>query len=128
MPALQSILVPVDGSAPSLAALEHAVALAEDLGARIDVLHVEAPTSELSPTTRRALDKAEIERAIDDAVDHGRSLLGDRIAKRTEAGDPLRTIVTVASEGAYDLIVIGTHGRVGRLHALLGSVAEGVVR
>lgn len=123
MPALQSILVPVDGSAPSLAALEHAIALAEDIGAKIDVLHVEAPDEFLSPSTR-----SESDRAMEDAVESARSRLGERVSKRTEVGDPLRTIVTVASDDLYDLIVIGSHGRVGRLHAMLGSVAEGVVR
>ncbi len=39
----------------------------------------------------------------------------------------MRRIVEVAGDG-FDLIVMGTHGRVGRLHELLGSVAEGVVR
>ena len=43
-------------------------------------------------------------------------------------GDPLRTILETARLGNYDLIVMGTHGRVGRLHSLLGSVTEGVVR
>jgi nucleotide-binding universal stress UspA family protein len=36
--------------------------------------------------------------------------------------------VDVAKSGAYDLIVIGTHGRTGLSHALIGSVAERVVR
>jgi len=130
MTAPQSILVPVDGSAPSLAALEHAVALAEDSTTEIEVLHVEAPnefgvgtTAPVTPSTRH-----ELARVLEDAVDRARTRLGSRISLRTEAGDPLRTIVTVAGEGHHDLIVIGTHGRVGRLHALLGSVAEGVVR
>ncbi|MBS1124950.1 MAG: Universal stress protein [Deltaproteobacteria bacterium] len=130
MTALQSILVPADGSAPSLAALEHAIALAEDVGATIDVLHIEAPdefsvgsTSSLSPSTR-----GEIDRALEAAIERARARLGDRISRRSGIGDPLRTIVTVASDGHYDLIVIGTHGRVGRLHAMLGSIAEGVVR
>lgn len=130
MTAVQSILVPVDGSPPSLAALEHAIALAEDEGARIDLLHVEAPdefsigsTSPLQSSTRR-----EHERALEAAAHRARDLLGSRCGTLVERGDPLRTIVTVASAGQYDLIVIGTHGRSGRLRAMLGSVAEGVVR
>lgn len=133
MPALQSILVPVDGSPPSLAALEHAIALAEDLGATIDVLHVDereepgGSTGALLPSTRSEIDRA-MEDAMEDAVNAARDLLGERLSTRSEAGDPLRTIVKVANDGHYDLIVIGTYGRVGRLHALLGSVTEGVVR
>ena len=44
------------------------------------------------------------------------------------AGHPAETIVRVAQERAADLIVMGTHGRTGLQHVLLGSVAEKVVR
>ena len=67
-------------------------------------------------------------RAMNDAVERARAVLGDRVSRRTIPGDPIRRIVEVAADGDYQLIVMGTHGRVGRLHALLGSVAEGVVR
>jgi nucleotide-binding universal stress UspA family protein len=122
MTALQSILVPLDGSAPSLAALEHALALAEDYGARIEVLDVIPPSDVIIAGARD-----EIERVVDAAVDRARAALGDRVSRRTVHGDPIRKIVETASEG-FDLIVMGTHGRVGRLHAILGSVTEGVVR
>jgi nucleotide-binding universal stress UspA family protein len=131
MPALQSILVPVDGSGPSLAALEHAIALAEDLGANLQVLSVEVPDdlsdTTMSPTTRIEIDRS-MKEAMATAIADARTLLGDRLSTRTEAGDPLRTIVNIANEGHCDLIVIGTYGRIGRLHAMLGSVAEGVIR
>jgi nucleotide-binding universal stress UspA family protein len=44
------------------------------------------------------------------------------------SGTPAETIVRVAEENAADLIVMGTHGRTGLQHVLLGSVAEKVVR
>jgi len=127
--ALQSILVPVDGSSPSIAALEHAIALAEDSGARVDILHVNADelsagsTSSLAPAPRR-----EVELALNTAVERAQARLEGRVGFRTLTGDPLRTIVESARVGGYDLVVVGTHGRIGRLHAMLGSVAEGVVR
>jgi len=130
MSALELILVPVDGSLPSLAALAHAIALAEDSGGRIDILHVEAPDafsigsgSPLAPDARH-----DVEAALEDAVEQARARLGERVSRRTVSGDPLRVIVETARDGHYDVVVLGTHGRVGRLHALLGSVAEGVVR
>jgi nucleotide-binding universal stress UspA family protein len=43
-------------------------------------------------------------------------------------GKPYQEILRFAQEGAFDLIVIGTHGRTGLAHALLGSVAEKIVR
>jgi nucleotide-binding universal stress UspA family protein len=47
---------------------------------------------------------------------------------QTEMGTPHTEIDRVAKEGRHDLIVIGTHGRTGLKHVLLGSVAERVVR
>jgi len=117
MPTLQTILVPVDGSPPSLAALDHALALAEDYDATIEVLNVvpEAGTATL----------ATADLSISEAVEKARGS-GGRISLRVITGDPVREIVKAAHD--IDLIVIGTHGRVGRLHSLLGSVAEDVVR
>jgi hypothetical protein len=43
-------------------------------------------------------------------------------------GAPATRIVEEAQQGAYDLIVMGTHGRTGLSHMLIGSVAERVVR
>jgi len=121
---LDSILVPVDGSSPSLAALEHAVVLAEDGSASIDILHVDT-ADELGLATEA---QDEIAEALDAAIDQAIARLGKRLSRRDVSGDPLRTIIETARDGRYDLIVIGTHGRIGRLHELLGSVAEGVVR
>jgi universal stress protein A len=123
MTAVHSILVPIDGSAASLSALEHAVALAtDDDEVTVDALHVIPPDDTLTPVTQ-----GEDERAMDVAIAHAQMTLGDRLVRRTVTGDPLTEIIDAAREG-IDLVVIGTHGRVGRLHALLGSVAEGVVR
>jgi nucleotide-binding universal stress UspA family protein len=122
MQTLQSILVPLDGSPPSLAALDHAVALATDYNARVEVLHI-VPTRD--PLTAEA--RAGAERAIQEAFDRAKDVLGDRIGRSLKVGDPISEIIQQARDRA-DLIVMGTHGRVGRLHELLGSVAEGVVR
>ncbi|HWU85728.1 MAG TPA: universal stress protein [Kofleriaceae bacterium] len=130
MVALQAILVPIDGSAPSLAALEHAIVLAEDGDTRVDILRVDVPDElGVEPVSSLAPDaRLEIERAFDDAVERARAHLDGRVSARAASGDPGRTIIETARDGRYDLIVIGTHGRTGRLHVLLGSVAEEVVR
>lgn len=128
--AFRTILVPLDGSPPSIAALGRALALAQDSGGRIDVLHVEAPNrfevGSSVPATQAA--EQDAGRRMNDAIEAATSLLGDRLSCRTVSGDPLRKIVEVAGEAPYDVVVIGTHGRVGRLHGILGSVAEAVVR
>jgi nucleotide-binding universal stress UspA family protein len=122
MPTLHSILVPIDGSPASLAALEHAMVLAEDYGATIEVLHIVLPNDPLTAAAR-----VEIERAMDASVERAREALGERLSRRTVVGEPLREIID-AAENDVDLIVMGTHGLIGRLHSVLGSVAEGTVR
>ncbi len=131
MAAIRKMLVPIDGSPPAIAALEHAVALAEECtSARVEVLHVEAPdefeVGSMSPSSPKAREEAL--RAMDAAVEAARARLGDRFERQTVQGDPIRRIVEIASDGDYQLIVMGPHGRGGRRPTMLGSVAEAVVR
>lgn len=122
METLRSILVAVDGSEPSIAALDHALALAADYGAHLDILHVVSSEEPLSAEAR-----ADVDSAMDVAIDRARAAHGSRVTHRTVQGDPVREIVEAARDRS-DLIVIGTHGRSGRLHVMLGSVAAGVMR
>jgi nucleotide-binding universal stress UspA family protein len=50
------------------------------------------------------------------------------VAATTAIGEPAVEIVGYAKEHGIDLLVLGTHGRTGLEHALMGSVAERVVR
>lgn len=102
------ILVPIDFSAPSDAALVYAKGIAAHFGARLHVVHV---TDSPSPALAPALDA--------DAPQASTELLHGPCAK---------TIVDAARRHHCDLIVMGTHGRTGMTHALMGSVAEDVVR
>jgi nucleotide-binding universal stress UspA family protein len=123
MHTLRSILVPVDGSAASLSALDHAVALASDYGANIDIIHVVQADEPLAADAR-----AELESEMNAAVNMVCAELGDRASFRFVTGEPVREIVRAAASKPAALIVIGTHGRSGRIHSMIGSVAEGVVR
>jgi nucleotide-binding universal stress UspA family protein len=129
---IQKLLVPMDGSPSSLTALAEALTLAEDLGggAEVDVLHVKTadPLDAGSTAAAATGAEAQAEREMEEAIAGAKRRLGDRLSRRTDAGDPIRKILEVAAADHADLIVMGTHGRVGRLHALVGSVAEGVVR
>lgn len=51
-----------------------------------------------------------------------------RVETAKEAGEPAAEIVAFARERGVDLLVLGTHGRTGLEHALMGSIAERVVR
>ena len=126
---IQKILVPMDGSPSSITALAEALTLAEDLGAAIEVLHVKTPEQfERGSPGAAAASAQSQEREMEEAITEAQSHLGDRLSRRTDAGEPIRTIIEIAAAERADLIVMGTHGRVGRLHAMVGSVAEGVVR
>lgn len=113
---IQKILVPMDGSPASIAALAQAVRLAESLDAAVEVLHV------------NAADALETDDELEQAIIAAKSKLGERLSWRTESGDPITKILDAAEDERAGLIVMGTHGRVGRIHALMGSVAESIVR
>ena len=139
MDKLQRILVGVDFSPGSQAALERAAELAACFAGALDVVHVwnappyvapEALVGFSSGTSQTLSDviRSNAERSMKQFVAEARQQ-GIRIAHaRVECGDPARTILELAEEGDYDLIAIGTHGRSGLSHLLAGSVAETVVR
>ena len=128
MALLRRILVPVDFSPCSLAALHFAATLADEVDASVDVLHVHPPdefnVGSSAPSAPNVLHEAE--REMERALVTVKHRLAGKFSYRIVHGDTLRTILENST--AYDLIVMGTHGRVGRLRALLGSVAEAVVR
>lgn len=124
------ILVPVDGSGHGFHAARTAARLASALGAKLTLLTVyEAPSS--------ALGEPNYSRALDDVLDHARRTVehareavrgagGPEPEVEWLGGSPAETIIGVARDGNYDLIVMGSHGR-GRLKAaLLGSVSNAV--
>jgi len=125
---VDSILVPTDFSATSDAALHYATRLALTLGARLYLVHVPAKTGEhfeasfpVGQFTTTAgerlssiLTKDELERLRPEYV--------------LRVGTPAEEIVRYADVCDADLIIMGTHGRSGIAHALMGSVAEQVVR
>ena len=130
------ILVPTDFSKPSEAALRYARDVAARFGASLHLLHVtEDPYrsvygAEVYVPAVEGLRETMLEEAVGRMKDR---LLPSDIHERhatTEAmiGSPAAAIVDVAESQNIDLIVMGTHGREGMSHLLLGSVAERVVR
>jgi nucleotide-binding universal stress UspA family protein len=129
---IQKVLVPVDFSECSEHALDYAVELADKLGASVHVLSVIGIPSYGVPElgvgiTATMMDNmiADNQAALD-ALARPRKLDSKNMIIR--AGDARDVILQTAEELGADLIVMGTHGRRGISRALLGSVAEMVVR
>jgi nucleotide-binding universal stress UspA family protein len=126
---ISKILVPVDFSTPTRAAVQMATSLAKDHGASLLLLHVEEPPL--------AYGGGELYYGVDAPdVDALRKMLEEVkptdpnvfCTRRLVTGDPAAAIVRVAEEDSADLIVMSTHGRTGVTRFLMGSVAEEVVR
>jgi universal stress protein A len=131
------ILVPTDFSEPSDAALAYARVLAGKFGASLHVLHVfESPFVAAAVSPEVLIDDSPAVQAR--LLEEAKSRLQHRVtatdrtdhAATTEivGGHSARTIVDYATDRKKDLIVMGTHGRSGVAHLLMGSVAEKVVR
>ena len=128
------ILVPTDFTETSEKAIEWALSLAERLGSWVTLMHayeipiIGFPDGALVATADIATRIADASRAgLDSAVARrqGRKVKVDGILRDGVAWEEINR---VGDEIDADLIVIGTHGRRGLARALLGSVAEKVVR
>lgn len=131
------ILVPADFSPASDAALAWATDLAQQYGARVSLLHVVTDPRAVGMWTPEVYVPANAEtqeRLLREARERlERALPADersRFAVTIDArlGDVAENILEAAREQHVDLIVMGTHGRHGLAHLLLGSVAERVLR
>jgi len=128
------ILVPTDFSEYADYALDYAIGLAKALQARLIFLHV----IQLTPMTTGDMFGYSLEIYLEamqsEAQQHMQALL-NRVHQEGLQGEtvivqgvPFQIIVDMAESQDIDLIVMGTHGRTGLTHALMGSVAEKVVR
>jgi universal stress protein A len=129
---IKNILVPVDFSACSEKALRYAMPLAEQNKAAITLLHV---LPGYVPSGLGTVDYVQLRGEMRASVASQLSALAAQEGKenveirfRTAEGDAATEITLGAKSLLADLIVISTHGRTGLTRALLGSVAEHVVR
>lgn len=133
---LKKILFPTDLSEPAGEAQLYACSLAEQYGAELHVLSVVQDVTLVSPDPNNpwvipasSLDevKASVSQALEKIPDAKWSA-GKSVVRSVRTGIPFLEIIRYAKEQDVDLIVLGTHGRTGLVHVLLGSVAEKVVR
>ena len=135
MVSIDAILIPTDFSETSEAAVTYGCALAKSLKATVYLLHiVENPHlgpggatlwNYSLPALKHRLEEEAEERMATLASQHEKDLTIERSAR---VGTPWVEITDEARERGADLIVMGTHGHGAVAHALLGSVAERVVR
>lgn len=130
----QNIVVAVDLSSASLAALDAAKALARKWGASLELVRVQAPVLIAAGIGPGAMPVplpepgAEDERRLEQRLrEAAAGFPAERVSVRTLHGWPVRAMLERASLDA-GLLVMGTHGYTGLDRALLGSVAEAVVR
>lgn len=112
---VREILFPTDYSDISVNAGRTAAQFARQLGARLHVLHVVPPVTDPGPANALPAAVAELGAGLD-------------IVTAITMGRPAQAIVEYALGHDVDMVVMGTHGRTGVSRALLGSVAEAVVR
>ena len=133
----QRILVPVDGSETAQRGLEEAIRLSKALGASVHLVHIvdETPLA-MNPETGVAAAPL-----VADFLEGGKQIVEEARAYASTQGVRVDTalhenftgriadrILEEARKSGAELIVMGTHGRRGIRHAVLGSDAEAVLR
>ncbi len=131
---LRTVLCPTDFSDVSARAETYAAALARHYDASLHLLHVDPPMPVMAPYGEIPVDARlfEEQREVAEAelVKAGeRARAGGLTVETTmKGGHPAREILALADRAQADMLVIGTHGRGGVEHLLLGSVAEKIMR
>jgi nucleotide-binding universal stress UspA family protein len=130
MAIFKHVLLATDFSEASAAAVDLAVSIARQEGAALTVVHV----CEL-PMLPEGAPPVDLVRAITaEAGAHLDRFMASLKARSPEARPVLRIgsaweeVLSASAEAGADLVVVGTHGRRGLVHAVLGSVAERIVR
>jgi universal stress protein A len=135
VPLFTRILCAVDFLPSSLAALDHALRLAEQTGAHLELVHVLEAAGEPEAIALRHFSVPEYHQSrLDDALDKLRQHIPERarrwctVHERVAAGPPAAALLRIAEEAQADLIVMGAGDRF-HLHAMwLGGATDRVIR
>ena len=125
---LKHVLVATDFGAASDAALTYGRALAKRFGAQLHLLHAAENDFLHATATDPHVLKAGVARQLEERLTAEDRAERSACAVIKTADQPSDAIVGYAKAARIDLIVMGTHGRTGVSHMLVGSVAERVVR
>lgn len=137
MASVKRIVVGIDFSKLSQVALDYAIGLARDFGARLRVVYVVEPVEFAGVDVFGGAPIA-TQSIVDEHIRQARAEM-DRLERRklaglpgasatVEIGRPADVLAAAGGTGRANLIVVGTHGRSGLAHLVMGSVAERVVR
>jgi nucleotide-binding universal stress UspA family protein len=127
------ILIPTDGSKLAERGVAHGLALAQSLGAKVSVIFVVEPFSEMTGQFREAVAKyAELRKeqatsALDHAANGAKEAGVSCETIQVENGQPHQAIIAAAEDKSCDLIVMSSHGRSGLSALLIGSVTNKVL-
>ena len=126
------VLVPIDFSESARQAVTQAARLATVGGAGIRLFHAldmptMYPTEGMSPPYGADLERAATVE-LDEWAAELRAATAVPVTTRVEVGRPAVTVLTELEREPFDLVVLGSHGRTGLRRALMGSVAEQIVR
>lgn len=125
------ILIAVDNSEFSEKAAKNGFKLAEQLGATVALLYVVDTSKAVAnidtgvyPEQALFLLKKEAEQTLNKLA----AMHTGEVIKFMPQGIPTKDIIKTAEKWEADLIVLGTHGRTGLMHLLVGSVSESIIR
>jgi nucleotide-binding universal stress UspA family protein len=142
------ILVPLDGSRFASRSLKYAVEIAQKFNAEIILIQIEKPTVALGPSEDLQADihspmaaKATIQMALDEDkrnVSKAKRYLSRKVREikakkiacsyQVNIGNPAESIIIYSRRKKIDLIIMTSHGKSGIIRAVMGSVADEVVR
>jgi len=132
---IRTILFPTDFSQGARAAMDYALSLAKDYGAKLILLYVIQDISIAEWYIPSSISAADLVEDMQKSAEREMEKWGAEAAEKVpgverlvKRGVPFVEIIQTARETNADLIVIGTHGRTGIDHMLFGSTAEKIVR
>ncbi|MEO1173227.1 MAG: universal stress protein [Myxococcota bacterium] len=132
------ILVPVELTETSIPVLDYGYFLAKNFGASVHVIHVWEPPRYIGydvmvaagDHTQKLIEaiESEAQMGLNGLLEKAPAPEGVAVETLLRSGFAANVIVETCQDGGFDMIVMGTHGRSGLQHLLVGSVAERTAR